>query len=267
MDEKRFDASKAVMAQLMMGGNPNPLVSYFESDRVLLELDIDVEDRVKKARYPPAQLVVLMSIPCFWPHAIVLAAFFCLCGVPCDSHFCLPKRVKKIAKAHSLTLREHSLHYRVKTHTQSAGPLPIVCNLCGTEGPGLTIDEFEEVYPLDMVSYMAVVPAVQQGCFKIPAGSDTLIVKLGGISPVAAIDAPKNHKDFIEQFERQKSSLIESGYALPSDIAGAFMAYNLSSLGAGGPPNFGAALGGMMAMNSMMASASVAPINNVSVNN
>lgn len=271
MDERRFDLKESIARQMRMGGKPNPLIDHFNNDRVVMELRQDIHDRFDKTKYQAcAGCAPLLVLPCFWPHLCIFAAMGTVCGVPCDYCFCAEDRLKKIGAAHKLVLRERSIHYIVETHMQTSLVQPICFSACGNCGQ--TIDRFEEVYPISMVSWAGVVPAVKV-CGG--AGPDTFIAKLNESTfPSVAIDAPANGTEFADALEKQKALIKDAtggvpGADLPPALLQEFQQYLMSSSAFGG----GAMLGAMMmqqqaaaggnAQNAMLMGAMMTPQTNM----
>ena len=206
--------------QMQMGGRPNPFIEYFKDDKIVMELQLDNADRFSKTVYQTcAPCASLLALPCFWPTLVIYGCMMTACGMPCDYYLNGEKRLNEIGDAHKLVLRERSIHYVVETHMQAAICQPICCTTFGT-----TIDRFEEVYPLSMVTWSGVVPAVEV-CGG--SGPDTFVVKVNDSAyPSVAIDAPANGKEFSDELERYQSVMSAgSGGDFPTTVFQDFERY------------------------------------------
>jgi hypothetical protein len=189
---------------------PNPLISAFAADAEILSLQTDpqeVKDALTHGFHASPYSCRSFSLPCLCGAPIVGCCYCICCAVPLAR-----SQAEDAAAKHHLTLRAHSLHYRVErypvggtvvgfgtetyTHMQCCGS--VCCVDRRFHGR-----EIEEVFPIEEVGLVQVEsPKITVG--GKPIAPRSLVVRLEGHPHAAAvIDAPVDGETFAREVMRR----------------------------------------------------------------
>jgi hypothetical protein len=225
------EARSLEMAARAKGG-ANPLVSYFQNDTKVLELETDLTAAKSFVTQIMLRDASCMA-PCLWPTLLVHGT---PCGLLCGT---MPS-LERAREAHHLVLRRDTLLYQVDRYPLAAsfsnGASLTASNgyakCCPISDSG-EAGGFVEVFPLQDITAIEVEPGIQKGCCGAAHTLDTLTVHATSgardsmLRPlaVAAIDAPLRGEEFCAAVRERMGAVKASGEQLEPAIAAAYAAY------------------------------------------